>query len=356
MCRPIVVEERRGASGQCYSDIADLLRTEQLADGRLPYLERCDVAAKPCDEYPLVSMYVMRLTASWPGGGDPYTTFFWVNAVLLLACALVITWCLERLGAATALFAVAPTLLIYGTMNWDLVPVTFATVATFAFLKRREVASGVLLGIGAAAKLYPALLVLPFAADRWRTDERGRGVKLVLAAAISWLALNLPFALAAPEGWFRFVRYHSERPAEYDSLWRVACENGLCLTTGAINIASLILFAVGSAFVWRVKERRDPGGPGVDLRIRPGRDVPVDEQGVVAAVRAVAPSVVRIGGALVQALPRVPSGRGAGVRREVLLLPTPGGRRGPAVRSAGDRGRCPSVGAGLVPRGVGAGR
>ena len=73
------VEERRGASGQCYSDIADLLRTEQLADGRLPYLERCDAAAKPCDEYPLVSMYVMRLTASWPGGGDPYTTFFWVN-------------------------------------------------------------------------------------------------------------------------------------------------------------------------------------------------------------------------------------------------------------------------------------
>ena len=255
------VEERRGASGQCYSDIADLLRTEQLADGRLPYLERCDVAAKPCDEYPLVSMYVMRLTASWPGGGDPYTTFFWVNVVLLLACALVITWCLERLGAATALFAVAPTLLIYGTMNWDLVPVAFATVATFAFLKRREVASGVLLGIGAAAKLYPALLVLPFAADRWRTDERGRGVKLVLAAAISWLALNLPFALAAPEGWFHFVRYHSERPAEYDSLWRVACENGLCLTTGAINIASLILFAVGSAFVWRVKERRDPEVP-----------------------------------------------------------------------------------------------
>ena len=131
--RPVLLRHRRSP------------RTEQLADGRLPYLERCDVAAKPCDEYPLVSMYVMRLTASWPGGGDPYTTFFWVNVVLLLACALVITWSLERLGAATALFAVAPTLLIYGTMNWDVVPVAFATVATFAFLRRREVASGVLL-------------------------------------------------------------------------------------------------------------------------------------------------------------------------------------------------------------------
>ena len=38
----------------------------------------------------------------------------------------------------------------------------------------------------------------------------------------------------------------------------MACENGLCLSTSAINVASLVLFAVGSAFVWRLKERRDP--------------------------------------------------------------------------------------------------
>jgi uncharacterized membrane protein len=118
-----------------------------------------------------------------------------------------------------------------------------------------------MLGLGAAAKIYPALLVLPFAADRWRKDERRRGFALGGAAALTWLTVNIPFAVAAPDGWLQFFRYHSARPAEYDSLWRVACASGACLPTGAINVLSLVIFAVGSAVIWRMKERRDPNVP-----------------------------------------------------------------------------------------------
>ena len=75
------VEERRGSSTQCYSDVGDLYLTEQLAGDRLPYLDACLPAAKPCDEYPVGSMAVMRATA-WLSdglagdGGDPYTSFY----------------------------------------------------------------------------------------------------------------------------------------------------------------------------------------------------------------------------------------------------------------------------------------
>jgi uncharacterized membrane protein len=43
--------------------------------------------------------------------------------------------------------------------------------------------SGVLLGLGAAAKLYPALLVVPFVAGRMRGREPDRGIHLAWAAA-----------------------------------------------------------------------------------------------------------------------------------------------------------------------------
>src|SRR6185436_133625 len=64
-------------------------------------------------------------------------------------------------GRRALYFALAPTLAIYATLNLDLLPVALATGGTVAYLRRRDVTSGVLLGFSAAAKLYPALLVIP---------------------------------------------------------------------------------------------------------------------------------------------------------------------------------------------------
>jgi Glycosyltransferase family 87 len=251
------VEHRQGPTTQCYSDVADLLHTEQLAGGRLPYLDPCAAAPKPCDEYPVISMYVMRATASLTG--ERYAPFFWLNALLLLGCALVIAWLVDRMGGNAWMFAAAPTLVVYGTMNWDLIAVALATAGTFAFVRHRDGWAGVLLGVGAAAKFYPALLVIPFAAQRLH-DRDGRGAATVASgAAGAWLVLNVPFALGAPAGWWEFFRYNGARPAEYDSLWFVACRHGACAGPGLVNLLSIALTAGGLWLVWREKARRDPG-------------------------------------------------------------------------------------------------
>ena len=53
----------------CYTDILPLYATEQLSGGRLPYLDACQhVPGERCDEYPPVTMYVMRAAASLGGG------------------------------------------------------------------------------------------------------------------------------------------------------------------------------------------------------------------------------------------------------------------------------------------------
>src|SRR3989304_4193428 len=58
--------------------------------------------------------------------------------------------------------------------------------------------AGVVRGLGAAATLYPALLVMPFVAGRFRKRDPDAGIHLAWAAIAAWLAVNAPFALAAP--------------------------------------------------------------------------------------------------------------------------------------------------------------
>jgi len=252
-------EKREGVSFQCYSDVGVLLFNEQLERGRLPYVDACRPSPVDCDEYPVLTMYVMRAAASFPGGGDPYVRFYWTNAALLLVCALITTYCLVRLGAKTELFAAAPTLAIYGTMNWDLIPVALAAIATVAFFRRRDTTAGALLGIGAAAKVFPAFIVIAFLGQRLHDRDRRGASRLVLSSAAAWLAVNLPFAISAPGGWWHFFRYSSERPADHGTLWRVLCESPFCPSTQLENVLSLAIIVGGSAWLWFLLARRSPG-------------------------------------------------------------------------------------------------
>ena len=247
----------------CYSDIVPLLGTEQLAGGRLPYVDACGSSDAQCDEYPVVSMYAMRL-AAWMS--DTLPGFFWANVVLLSIAAAAVTVCLYLLAGSRALmFAAAPTLLIYGFMNWDLWAVALATGATLAYLNRRDVLSGVLLGLGAAAKIYPALLVVPFVLGRLRQRRPDDGIHLAWAAAGTWIVVNAPFAVAAPDGWFEFFRYNAHRPADWDSLWfivhhRITGQTYFDATT-AVNAGSAVLFVGLAAALWWIRRRVEPEFP-----------------------------------------------------------------------------------------------
>jgi hypothetical protein len=253
-----------GAAPLCYTDIVPLYRNEGFRNDRLPYLEPCvPVAGDPCDEYPPLTMYTMwlgALVATRP------SAFFFANALVLSIAAATTAIALYGIAGSRALyFALAPTLLLYAFYNWDLVAAALATLATFAFLRRRDGLAGVLIGLGAAAKLYPALLLIPFVLQRVRDGEADRGVRLGTAAAVGWLATNLPFAIAAPGGWASFFRFNASRPLNVDSLWYVACRTvrpgsgGQCLAPSTVNVLAIVLTCSMAAGLWYVKSRRDAG-------------------------------------------------------------------------------------------------
>lgn len=243
----------------CYTDIVPLLSTEQLADGRLPFLESCVETEANCDEYPVLTMYVMRAAVFL--GGTAYRSFYWTNAVLLTLAAAATAVCLWLLVGRRALwFALAPTLLIYGTVNWDLIAVALATGALVAFAARRDGWAGILLGLGAASKFYPALLLLPLFLQALQDRHPDRAVRLLWWTAGTWAVVNLPFVIAGPSGWWEFFRYNSERPADFDSIWYIACRyvDGACMSTRMINVGSGLLFVALFALVWWAKARRSP--------------------------------------------------------------------------------------------------
>jgi uncharacterized membrane protein len=248
----------------CYSDIVPLYGTEHLQDRRLPYLNACPANEGQCDEYPVLTMYLMRVGAWFAKG---YDGFFYANVLLLSAFALGTAWLLHRMAGWRALaFALAPTLLIYGFVNWDLLAVLLATAGTFAYLRGRDDAGGALLGLGATAKLYPALFVVPFALGRLRQRRTGEAVQLVVWSVVAWAAVNLPFAVLAPHPWTTFFRFNSQRPVDWDSLWFVACQRlhggtGCRWSPHLVDAVSLALFLALAAGLWLAKRARHPDFP-----------------------------------------------------------------------------------------------
>ena len=248
----------------CYTDIVLLLATEQLGGGRLPFLEPCaPVEGQNCDEYPVLTMYFMR-AAHWIAG-DGYGTWFWVNAALLLVCAIVSVVATYLVAGTRALYvALAPTLLIYATVNWDLLAVAFAAAAVAAFAARRDGLAGALLGLGAASKLYPLLLALPLAAERVRQRFPDRAVSLAWWTVGGWAAVNLPFLVAAPGGWFRFFQFNATRCPEFDSLWTIGFRlagSDSCVHAGLVGALSAAAFVGGATILWTAKEHAQPGFP-----------------------------------------------------------------------------------------------
>lgn len=242
----------------CYSDIVPLYATEHLQGGRLPYLDRCPATAGQCDEYPVLTMYLMRV-AAWASGS--YASFFWVNALLLCMLALATVAFLFAVAGERALsFAVAPTLLIYAFVNWDLLAVALATAATWAYLRDRDPLAGVLLGLGTAAKLYPVLLLVPFVLGRLRQRRAGGAVNLVAWAGVAYAVVNVPFVLLSRPAWSTFFRFNADRVADFDSLWFLACNRlhvGCGLSPHAVNaISGVVLVGVAAALWWARRLRQ----------------------------------------------------------------------------------------------------
>jgi glycosyl transferase family 87 len=191
---------------------------EAMLDGQVPYRD-FDL------EYPPAALPVFVLPAL--ARGDDYSGAF---ELLMWACGIAALVALglalgfvdaspPRLYAAIGFFSVTP--LVLGSVilsRFDLWPAALTIASLAAFLGKRERVGFGVLGLAAAAKIYP-LVLLPIALV-WTAKRRGTRelwIGLGCFAAIV-AACFVPFLILAPHGVAHSIGTQLGRPLQIESL------------------------------------------------------------------------------------------------------------------------------------------
>ena len=209
----------------CYTDVLALYYAEGLNEGKVPYRDH------PV-EYPVVTGYFMgALGLPVHAAGERYpsinqgTWFYDANALVLSALAVatvgVILALRRRRPWDAAIFAVSPILFITATVNWDFLAIGLAAFGLYAWVKRRPVLAGVLLGLGGAAKLWPLFILGPLLVLGLRSGRMREWASAFAAAVVAWVAVNVPVFLLYRESWNRFFDLNTERPVDWGTLWYI---------------------------------------------------------------------------------------------------------------------------------------
>ena len=238
---------------------------------------------------------------SLPGMTKEVNTYFLVTAIVLGGFGLLATWFLAGVNPRRpwdALpFVLSPVLLMSGLINWDLMSVAFVAGALWAWARDRSVLTGVMIGLGTAAKLYPLFLLGPILVLAWRRRRLGDAL-VATAAAAADLGGGEPPRLAGRPGPVAGVLDVQLRA------WRRPRVG----VAGADPPRAHLLGAHHQRVVVGAVRRGVPGGGGPRAAgtayaaaraagVPGGGRVPAGQQGVLAAVRALAAPARRAGAA-----------------------------------------------------------
>lgn len=212
----------------CYNDIYALYSFRALDREPIPYVHGDGVVQDPEVgdlEYPAgTGIFIAAMALNADGGVE----FFRLNAIWLGAAGLItaaVLWALVERTWRTALFALGPPVALYAFHNWDLLAVVLMCGGLLAYRNRLDGSAGALLGLGAAAKLFPGLLIPVLMLSRRREGRPWPG-EMIFGAVVGFLVVNLPFALANPEGWFAPWRFHSLRLPNFETSWFMILHHG----------------------------------------------------------------------------------------------------------------------------------
>src|SRR4051812_20690476 len=192
------------------SDLPGVVAHRGIGPTAPPYLDRVL-------EYPVgagILLYLASVVDPTPLG------VLTVTALAAGVASVATTVALERrCGARAWRWALATPLLLFAFQNWDVFAVVAILGALFAFERRRDALAGGLFGLGAAVKLFPAVVVPPLVALRWVQGDRRGAIRLAATAATVFVALNLPFAVLNRRGWSWTFTFQGDREATWGSIW-----------------------------------------------------------------------------------------------------------------------------------------
>jgi len=255
----------------CYSDIGPLYYLRGLANGVVPYFQ--DFHGQYV-EYPVltgVTMWIAALVVRGLTGGASTSLFVFINWLFNITFILLAVSLLARTrtsdepqrgtnvtSRAAWWFALSPALLFTLGINWDALAVLFTIAAILAWQSGRSVVTGVAIGSGAAAKLFPALLLVPIAIDAIRNRSWRSALETFIASFGSWLLINFPFAVFAHTGWADFYHFSSTRGIDFGSPWLSLRDTfDIRVTTQQANLAGVLAVGLTAVALLLLRNRID---------------------------------------------------------------------------------------------------
>jgi uncharacterized membrane protein len=127
-------------------------------------------------------------------------------------------------------------------INWDLWAIATMMLAIYWFDRKQFTYSALLMGLSISTKFLPIFLLIPIVFIFWRVNKIKAAMKYIAIAFGTWLAINLPFAVTTPTGWWRFYKLNLERGPDWGSFWLALQQLGINLTN--LNYLSILLLLI----------------------------------------------------------------------------------------------------------------
>ena len=224
----------------CYSDLPSLFGERGLIDNKWPYASKTNAV-----EYPVITglvMYATSFVAHSP------ISYFNINAIFLALLFIVVILIARRIKPEFAyLIPLAPAMVASLYINWDLWAIATMMLAIYWFDRKQDIYSAIAIAISISTKFLPVFLLFPIAFILWRQNRIKELVKYIGTTAGVWIAINAPFALTTPTGWWRFYKLNMERQADWGSLWLALDQLGINLAN--LNYLAILLLLIGMTSV-----------------------------------------------------------------------------------------------------------
>ncbi|MEY4348542.1 MAG: hypothetical protein RIS43_961, partial [Actinomycetota bacterium] len=248
----------------CYSDIGALYYWRGLIDGVIPYVQ---MGGENYVEYPVligILMWLASIVTHWIQGNSPDVSVFvfltWLSSgIFIVAAVNVMSRIKSRNRNAAWWFALSPAVLFTLGINWDAIAVLFMVLALYAWQEQKLVLTGIAVGLGTAAKLFPALILVVLAIAVWNSRDFKKVVIVGLSSAASWLLVNVPFMILNFEGWFHFYDFSRKRGIDFGSPYLAIAYSGFFdhawTSTEVANAISSTVMIVSVLAMWFFRER-----------------------------------------------------------------------------------------------------
>jgi uncharacterized membrane protein len=219
----------------CYSDLPALYGSRGLDTNSWPYSSDDNSV-----EYPVITAMVMYATSF---AAKSPASYFNVNIFFLILLFIATLIVVRKIRPEFAyLSAIAPAMIASLFINWDLWGIATMMLAIYWFDRKQYLHSALILALSISTKFLPIFLLIPIAFILWRDTKLKELVKYVAVVAATWLAINAPFALTTPTGWWRFFKLNLERGADWGSIWLALQQLGISLTN--LNYLSILVLLI----------------------------------------------------------------------------------------------------------------